>query len=160
MKNYDDILKRLVIGMGAGFFLSVMYAQPVHAQSPRPNVVMIVCDDLNDYVTGMAGHPQARTPNITKLAQSGVAFKRAYSNNPVCAPSRSSFFTGIYPHTSKNLFWDKWHENPVLKNSRTIMEHCSQNLPRYMTPRWVECLDELPRTANRKVDYPALRAKG
>jgi len=127
MSTYDDVLRRLIIGMGAGLYLSVMYVQPVHAQSPRPNVVMIVCDDLNDYVTGMAGHPQARTPNIARLAQSGVAFKRAYSNNPVCAPSRSSFFTGIYPHTSKNLFWDKWHENPVLKNSRTIMEHYRGN---------------------------------
>jgi arylsulfatase A-like enzyme len=80
-------------------------------------VVLIVCDDLNDYITGMGGHPQARTPNVEKLARSGVAFKRAYSNNPICAPSRSSFLTGIYPHTSGNLFWDKWFQNPVLKNS-------------------------------------------
>ena len=63
---------------------------------------MIVCDDLNDYVSPLAGHPQAKTPNIAKLARSGVVFKRAYSNNPICAPSRSSFLTGIYPHTSKN----------------------------------------------------------
>ncbi|MHC4725536.1 MAG: sulfatase-like hydrolase/transferase, partial [Planctomycetota bacterium] len=75
----------------------------------------------------MAGHPQARTPHIARLAQSGVAFKRAYSNNPICAPSRSSFLTGIYPHTSKNLFWDKWYDNPVLKNSKTIMEHFGDN---------------------------------
>lgn len=93
----------------------------------NPNVVLIVCDDLNDYITGMGGHPQARTPNVEKLARSGVAFKRAYSNNPVCAPSRSSFLTGIYPHTSGNLFWDKWFQNPVLKNSRTIMEHFRAN---------------------------------
>jgi iduronate 2-sulfatase len=93
----------------------------------RPNVVFIVCDDLNDYVTGFDGHPQAMTPNMAKLASSGVAFKRAYSNNPVCAPSRSSFFTGIYAHTSGNLFWGKWFENPVLKNSKTIMEHFKDN---------------------------------
>jgi iduronate 2-sulfatase len=97
------------------------YAQS--GTSTRPNVVLIVCDDLNDYVTGMGGHPQARTPHLAKLARSGVAFRRAYSNNPICAPSRASFLTGIYPHTSKNLFWDKWYENPVLKNSNTVMEH-------------------------------------
>ena len=97
---------------------------------PRPNVVLIVCDDLNDYITGIpgqAGHPQAITPNIEKLAKSGVAFRRAYSNNPVCAPSRSSFLTGIYGHTSGNLFWDKWFQNPVLKNSRSLMDHFKQS---------------------------------
>jgi len=93
----------------------------------RPNVVLIVCDDLNDYITGMGGHPQARTPHIEKLARSGVAFRHAYSNSPICAPSRSSFLTGIYPHTSKNLFWDKWFTNPVLKHSKTVMEHFRDN---------------------------------
>ncbi len=96
----------------------------------KPNVVLIVCDDLNDYITGIpgqAGHPQAKTPNVEKLAKSGVAFRRAYSNNPVCAPSRSSFLTGIYPHTSGNLFWDKWFDHPVLNNSKTIMEYFRDN---------------------------------
>ncbi len=98
--------------------------------SDRPNVVLIVCDDLNDYITGIpgeTGHPQTLTPNVEKLAKSGVAFRRAYSNNPVCAPSRSSFLTGIYPHTSGNLFWAKWFENPVLKNSKSIMQYFRDN---------------------------------
>jgi len=93
----------------------------------RPNVLLIVCDDLNDYITGMDGHPQARTPHVAKLAASGVSFEHAYSNNPVCAPSRASFLTGIYPHTSMNLFWDVWHENPVLGNSKSLMEHFGDN---------------------------------
>lgn len=96
----------------------------------KPNVVLIVCDDLNDYITGIpgqTGHPQSLTPNVEKLAKSGVAFRRAYSNIPVCAPSRSSFLTGIYGHTSGNLFWAKWYENPVLKNSRSLMDHFKQN---------------------------------
>jgi arylsulfatase A-like enzyme len=58
-----------------------------------------------------------------------VKFRRACSDNPVCAPSRSSFLTGIDPHTSLNLFWDKWHENPVLKNSTAVMEHFRDNGP-------------------------------
>jgi len=127
MKTRRDFLKSLMMGAVASLVPSAGYAKPVAGQSRKPNVVMIVCDDLNDYVTGMAGHPQARTPHIARLAQSGVAFKRAYSNNPICAPSRSSFLTGIYPHTSKNLFWDKWHQNPVLKNSKTIMDHFRDN---------------------------------
>lgn len=93
----------------------------------RPNVVLIVCDDLNTSIGHLGGHPQAHTPNIDRLARTGVSFRRAYSNNPICAPSRSSFLTGIYPHTSRNLFWDKWYENPVLANSKTLMEHFHDN---------------------------------
>jgi iduronate 2-sulfatase len=127
MVTRRDFLKDLVVGGIGGFVPSFVFGKGVVDGGRRPNVVLIVCDDLNDYVSGMEGHPQARTPNIARLAESGVAFKRAYSNNPICAPSRSSFLTGIYPHTSKNLFWDKWHNNPVLKNSRTIMEHFGAN---------------------------------
>ena len=107
MKTRRDFLKSLMIGAVATLVPSIGFARSIAKQRRKPNVVMIVCDDLNDYVSGMAGHPQARTPHIARLAQSGVAFKRAYSNNPICAPSRSSFLTGIYPHTSKNLYWDK-----------------------------------------------------
>ncbi|MHC4728198.1 MAG: sulfatase-like hydrolase/transferase, partial [Planctomycetota bacterium] len=127
MKTRRDFLKSLMIGGVAALIPSAGFARSNVKQRRKSNVVMIVCDDLNDYITGMEGHPQASTPHIARLAKSGVAFKRAYSNNPICAPSRSSFLTGIYPHTSKNLFWDKWFENPVLKNSKTIMEHFGDN---------------------------------
>ena len=127
MKTRRDFLKGLMAGTVTALVPSAGLAKAADNLRRKPNVVLIVCDDLNDYVTGMAGHPQASTPHIASLAESGVAFKRAYSNNPICAPSRSSFLTGIYPHTSKNLFWDKWFENPVLKNSKTIMEHFKDN---------------------------------
>ena len=93
----------------------------------RPNVLLIVCDDLNDYIEGHGGHPQARTPNIARLARSGVSFKQAHCTVPVCAPSRSSFLTGIYPHTSRNYGFDRWDRNEVLRNSRTLMDHFRAN---------------------------------
>ena len=93
----------------------------------KPNVVLIVCDDLNDFVTGMDGHPQARTPNIEKLANSGVSFRRAYCNVPVCAPSRSSFMTGTYAHTSRNMHFKNWRENRVLANCMTLSEYFRAN---------------------------------
>jgi arylsulfatase A-like enzyme len=127
MKTRRDFLKSLGICTVATLGLPGVVAHGAGGSGRKPNVVLIVCDDLNDYVTGMGGHPQARTPNMERLAQSGVAFKRAYSNNPICAPSRSSFLTGIYPHTSKNFSFAKWHENPVLKNSKTMMEHFRDN---------------------------------
>lgn len=129
MKNRSyDLISNLAVFLIV--FCAIQTTDCAAGPTEKPNVVLIICDDLNDYITGIpgqTGHPQALTPHVEKLAQSGVAFRRAYSNNPVCAPSRSSFLTGIYPHTSGNLFWDKWFNNPVLKNSKTLMEHFRDN---------------------------------
>jgi arylsulfatase A-like enzyme len=106
----------LIIGNG----LAVTAAQ-------KPNVILIVCDDLNDYVEPFGDHPQIQTPNIKRLAESGVSFKQAHCTIPICNPSRSSFLTGLYPHTSQCYGFDNWDEYEVLKNSRTMMDHFRQN---------------------------------
>ncbi len=93
------------------------------AESARPNVLFIICDDLNDYIGSLGGHPQVKTPNIDRLFASGVSFTQAHCNVPICAPSRASLFTGLYPHTSRNFGMDHWDENAVLKNNRTLMDH-------------------------------------
>ena len=93
----------------------------------KPNVLFIICDDLNDYVEGYGGHPQSITPNIDKLEKAGVRFTNAHSNAPVCSPSRASLFTGIYPHKSNKLGFNKWYNNPILKNSKSIMEYLNEN---------------------------------
>jgi len=123
MKTRRDFLKSLMIGGVAALVPSAGFARSVANQKRKPNVVMIVCDDLNDYVTGMAGHPQARTPHITKLAQSGVAFKRAYSNNPICAPSRSSFLTSGPTATIPSAHHRDPASLPV--STRTLRKTCS-----------------------------------
>ncbi len=92
-----------------------------------PNVILIVCDDLNDYVEGFDGHPQARTPNIRALSQTGVSFLQAHCNIPICGPSRASFFTGVYPHHSGCFGFTRWNTYEVLQNSRTLMEHFRAN---------------------------------
>ena len=101
--------------------------QKLPTQTERPNVVFIIVDDLNDYQGIFGGHPQAKTPNIDELAQSGVAFKNAHSNVPICSPSRNSLFTGVYPHESKDFGWTKNFEQAVLKNNKTLMEHFAEN---------------------------------
>ena len=62
----------------------------------KPNVVLIMVDDMNDYPEIFDGHPQAKTPNIKKLANSGVSFLEAYTNDPMCGPSRASMISGVY----------------------------------------------------------------
>jgi len=63
----------------------------------RPNVLLIMCDDLNDYVSGFDGHPQAKTPAVERLADSGTMFTRAYCNYPACVPSRNSMTGFNFP---------------------------------------------------------------
>ena len=68
-------------------------------QGQVPNVLMVVFDDLNDYV-GAFGDPNAITPNLDAFAASGLRFNRAYCQYPVCGPSRASFLSGLYPESS------------------------------------------------------------
>ena len=103
-------------------FLAVFGAIGTELSAAQPNVILLICDDLNDYVEGMGGHPQTLTPNIKRLASSGVSFSQAHCNIPICGPSRASMFTGIYPHHSGCFGFTKWDAYEVLKNSRTIMD--------------------------------------
>ena len=93
----------------------------------EPNVVLIMVDDMNDYTEVFDGHPQAKTPNIKKLANSGTSFLKAYSNDPMCGPSRASMIMGVYPHNSSNFWQESWLKNEVLSNTKTIMEKFMEN---------------------------------
>ncbi len=66
----------------------------------HPNVLFIAVDDLNDWTGCLGGHPQAVTPNIDRLAASGMLFTNAHCAAPACNPSRTAIMTGISPHTS------------------------------------------------------------
>ena len=65
------------------------------AKAAKPNVLFIAVDDLNDWVGVLGGHPQARTPNIDRLARRGVLFTNAHCSAPGCNASRSSLLTGL-----------------------------------------------------------------
>lgn len=69
-----------------------------------PNVLVIAVDDLNDWIGVLGGHPQARTPNMDRLAARGVLFSNAHCQAPVCNPSRASIMTSLYPSTSGIYF--------------------------------------------------------
>ncbi len=68
--------------------------------APRPNVLFIAMDDLNDWIGCLGGHPQTITPNLDRLAASGVLFTNAHCAAPACNPSRSAIFTGRAPNKS------------------------------------------------------------
>lgn len=66
------------------------------AAPPRPNVIVILADDLGYGDTGVYGSKIVKTPHIDALAAAGVRFTQAYVTHPVCAPSRAGLLTGRY----------------------------------------------------------------
>ncbi len=65
--------------------------------SSNPNVLFIISDDLTAEALSCYGNVQSSTPNIDGLAEQGVRFARAYSQYPVCGPSRAALMSGMYP---------------------------------------------------------------
>ncbi|MFD2160204.1 sulfatase [Rubritalea tangerina] len=81
--------------------LTLAAAESSTKQQPsRPNVLFIACDDMNDWVGFLGGHPDTLTPNMDRLAARGVTFTRAYCASPICGPSRAAVLTGLKPETS------------------------------------------------------------
>jgi N-acetylglucosamine-6-sulfatase len=64
---------------------------------PRPNVIVVVVDDLRWDEFGAAGHPYLETPNIDRLAEEGALFTNSFHAVPLCSPNRASLLTGQYP---------------------------------------------------------------
>ena len=69
------------------------------AVQEKPNILIIMTDELSaESISFNLGNQYINTPNIDQLAKTGVVFSNAYCANPLCVPSRSSIFTGRYPH--------------------------------------------------------------
>ena len=62
----------------------------------KPNLVVILIDDLRFDEFGAGGHPYMKTPNIDRLAAGGALFERAFHTTPICSPNRASIMTGQY----------------------------------------------------------------
>jgi iduronate 2-sulfatase len=106
---------------------------PAPVRAARLNVLFLIADDLNNDL-GAYGAP-VRSPHIDRLAARGVRFDRAYTQYPLCSPSRSSFLTGRRPNATGVL------TNPaVAKNPNS--PHFRERLPDAIT------LPQLFRTNN------------
>lgn len=79
------------------------------ASGHHDNIVLILTDQHRADAMGCAGEPALRTPNLDRLAAEGVRFAHTYCQSPVCMPSRTSLFTGRYPH-----------QHHVLNNGATV----------------------------------------
>src|SRR5450830_1457197 len=71
-----------------------------HAQQQKPNVVILIADDISMNDFGCYGHPTIKTPNIDALAKDGIRFTNVFLTTSSSSPSRSSIITGRYPHNT------------------------------------------------------------
>ena len=97
-----------------------------HRGITRPNVLFISVDDLNDWIEPLGGHPQARTPNLNRLANQAVTFTNAYTASPACNPSRTAMLTGRHSYrTGMYSNYQYWRE--VLPDEVTLPRYFSMN---------------------------------
>ena len=83
------------------------------AAGERPNIVLMMADDLGWGDTGYNGHPHLKTPAIDAMARAGLRFERFYSGAPVCSPTRGSCLTGRHPFRYGIFFANTGHMRPA-----------------------------------------------
>ncbi len=131
MRRRCTYLLRTLVVAAVGF--TSAFTSHAAKTAEKPNVLLIIADDLNDWIGPMKGHPQTKTPNLDKLAARGMTFMNAYIAAPICNPSRASFMTGRRPSTTG-----------IYDNQQPAMAHI---------PRGVQLNDYL-----RKYDYTSFGA--
>jgi len=108
--NRRDFLKKLGLG-AAAVTISGCSPNPLGRSQrkalPKPNIVFIMADDVGQPVLGCYGGTSYKTPNLDKLAETGIRFNHCYSS-PVCAPSRVKIMTGRYGFRN----YKKWGHIP------------------------------------------------
>lgn len=96
------------------------------AEQFKPNVLFISVDDLNDWIGCLGGHPQAKTPNIDRLASNGMLFTNAHCAAPACNPSRGAIMSGISPHTS-GLYDNRQKMRELMPDAELIPKYFSRH---------------------------------
>lgn len=100
----------LLQGLSAIGFLSVAGNIPVpQTRNERPNIILIISDDLGYGDLGCFGQEKIKTPNIDRIAAEGIRFTQAYAGSAVCAPSRSTLMEG--KHTGHARVRGNYYEN-------------------------------------------------
>ncbi len=92
---------------------------PAWLPAAPPNILFIAVDDLNDWIEPLDGHPQAKTPNLARLARRSTLFTRAYTAAPACNPSRAALMTGIAPYKS-GVYNNRQAWRPAMREAVTL----------------------------------------
>jgi N-sulfoglucosamine sulfohydrolase len=150
-------------------FIFFVFSTNIYSKSTdeKLNVIWISCEDMGP-VLGTYGVNEISTPNIDKLAEQGVKYTNAYSTVGVCAPSRFSIITGMYParlgaHNmrSGNFYTYKDPDKLTYRQNKGVVDKSGENVPEYevVTPANVKAFTEYLRNENyycinnNKCDY-------
>ncbi|MDB4375467.1 sulfatase-like hydrolase/transferase, partial [bacterium] len=94
----------------------------------KPNILFIAIDDQNDWISCLGGHPNAKTPNIDKLASQGTLFTNAHCQSPLCNSSRASLMMGLRPDTTGIYGLAPWFRNlDPYKDLAALPQHLKAN---------------------------------
>lgn len=116
----------IIVVVGLGLLLRAGPSCP--AGEPRPNVLFVAIDDLNDWVGPLGGHPQVRTPHMDRLAARGTTFTNTHCQAPLCNPSRTSLLTGLRPSTTGVYALDPWiRTDPKWRDVVSLPQHFLAN---------------------------------
>jgi len=101
------------------------------AESERPNIILIITDDLNTQTLRDGSPVRVPTPHLDRLAAGGTRFMNAHAVSPICGPSRAGFLTGYHPQTSGYWGWKQqrfhWRDNDLLGRAPTFVELARDN---------------------------------
>jgi arylsulfatase A-like enzyme len=101
-------IKQLLIVSAVGFlFFACNKKSELKGKEEKPNIIFILTDDQRWDALGYAGNALAHTPEMDKLAKSGVFFKNTIATTPICAASRASIFSGLQERTHNYSFTSK-----------------------------------------------------
>ncbi len=113
--------------------LGVVLGLPSAAAAEKPhNILLIECDSMDGRAMGCIGHPALKraTPHLDALARQGALFRIAYTNNPICCPSRASMFSGLQTHRCEA--WNNYKGlapgAPTLMDRLAAAGYCTKTL--------------------------------
>ncbi|HUW94087.1 MAG TPA: arylsulfatase [Bacteroidales bacterium] len=147
--------------MAAIFLLNTLVVEGQRNQVKRPNIIVILSDDIGYSDIGCFGS-EIETPNLDRLATDGVRFTHFY-NAARCSPSRAALFTGLYPHqagmghlASSIPYEEPGYRDDLSRNTMTLAEVLKQaGYSAYMTGKWHLARDLSP--TGDKSNWPLQR---
>lgn len=108
-----------------GLFFIAGYSLAAQTKYEKPNILFIAVDDLRPELA-CYGHPIVKSPNIDKLAETGLMFLNAYCNVPVCGASRASLLTGIRPTNNRFVGYNTYAKKDM-PEAVSLPEHFRKN---------------------------------
>lgn len=154
--DHSIMLKYIFFSL-AGFITTVTgYPQQTHKDPEKPNIILLLVDDLGWNDVGFMGSKYYHTPNLDKLSAQSMVFTNAYAACAVCSPTRASILTGRYPARIGITDWIRARfqvDAPELKAPEPYQENIGRLLKTPSNPFWMELSEVTIAEVLKKAGY-------